>query len=46
MLGAAFSGFAVVTMLAVVVRSLLRLKDLVTERHLDMLGRLTLATAA
>jgi molybdopterin-containing oxidoreductase family membrane subunit len=42
-LGAAFSGFAVVTMLAVVVRSLLRLKDLVTERHLDMLGRLTLA---
>jgi Ni/Fe-hydrogenase subunit HybB-like protein len=43
-LGAAFSGFAVVTMLAVVVRSMLRLKDLVTERHLDMLGRLTLAT--
>jgi molybdopterin-containing oxidoreductase family membrane subunit len=43
-LGAAFSGFAVVTMLAVVVRSMLRLKDLVTELHLDMLGRLTLAT--
>ena len=43
-LGAAFSGFAVVTMLAVMVRSLLKLKDLVTERHLDMLGRMVLAT--
>jgi molybdopterin-containing oxidoreductase family membrane subunit len=42
-LGAAFSGFAVVTMLAVVIRSMLKLRDLVTERHLDMLGRLTLA---
>jgi molybdopterin-containing oxidoreductase family membrane subunit len=43
-LGAAFSGFAVVTMLAVMVRSMLGLKDLVTEFHLDMLGRMTLAT--
>jgi Ni/Fe-hydrogenase subunit HybB-like protein len=43
-LGAAFSGFAVVTMLAVMVRSLLGLKDLVTDRHLDMLGRMVLAT--
>ena len=43
-LGAAFSGFAVVTMLAIIVRSLLRLKTLVTEFHLDMLGRMTLAT--
>jgi molybdopterin-containing oxidoreductase family membrane subunit len=43
-LGAAFSGFAVVTMLAVMVRSLLKLKNLVTERHLDMLGRMVLAT--
>ena len=43
-LGAAFSGFAVVTMLAVVVRALLKLKDLVTERHLDLLGRMTLMT--
>ena len=43
-LGAAFSGFAVVTMLAVMVRAMLGLKDLVTERHLDMLGRMTLAT--
>ena len=43
-LGAAFSGFAVVTMLAVIVRALLKLKDLVTERHLDMLGRMTLMT--
>lgn len=43
-LGAAFSGFAVVTMLAVIVRSLLGLKDLITAFHLDMLGRMTLAT--
>ncbi|MBO0749348.1 MAG: polysulfide reductase NrfD [Porphyrobacter sp.] len=43
-LGAAFSGFAIVTMLAVMVRSLLGLQDLVTERHLDMLCRMMLAT--
>jgi molybdopterin-containing oxidoreductase family membrane subunit len=42
-LGAAFSGFAVVSMLAVVIRALLGLRDLVTDWHLDMLGRLTLA---
>ncbi|WP_395396293.1 NrfD/PsrC family molybdoenzyme membrane anchor subunit (plasmid) [Novosphingobium sp. BL-8A] len=43
-LGAAFSGFAVVTMIAIVLRHMLRLEDLVTARHLDMLGRMTLAT--
>jgi molybdopterin-containing oxidoreductase family membrane subunit len=44
LVGAAFSGFAVVTMLAVILRAMLGLRDLVTERHLDMLGRMTLAT--
>ena len=43
-LGAAFSGFAVVSMIAVGLRSMLGLKDLVTPWHLDMLGRLMLAT--
>lgn len=43
-LGAAFSGFAIVSMLAVVLRRVLSFESLVTERHLDMLGRLTLAT--
>lgn len=43
-LGAAFSGFAVVTMIAVVLRHMLKLEDLVTERHLDLLGRMLLAT--
>jgi molybdopterin-containing oxidoreductase family membrane subunit len=41
-LGAAFSGFAVVSMIAVVLRHALRLQDLVTEKHLDLLGKLTL----
>jgi molybdopterin-containing oxidoreductase family membrane subunit len=41
-LGAAFSGFAVVSMLSVWLRAMLGLKGLVTERHLDMLGILTL----
>ena len=43
-LGAAFSGFAVVSMLTVWLRAMLGLKDLVTPRHLDMLGMLTLVT--
>lgn len=43
-LGAAFSGFAVVAMIAVAMRGPLGLADLVTERHLDLLGRMTLAT--
>jgi Ni/Fe-hydrogenase subunit HybB-like protein len=43
-LGAAFSGFAVVSMLSVWLRAMLHLEELVTPWHLDMLGILTLAT--
>jgi molybdopterin-containing oxidoreductase family membrane subunit len=43
-MGAAFSGFAVVSMIAVVLRHALDLKNLVSERHLDLLGKLLLAT--
>ncbi|MGO4567627.1 NrfD/PsrC family molybdoenzyme membrane anchor subunit [Rhizobium sp. 2YAF20] len=43
-LGAAFSGFAVVAMIAVALRHALGLGDIVTERHLDLLGRFLLAT--
>jgi molybdopterin-containing oxidoreductase family membrane subunit len=43
-LGAAFSGFAIVSMIAVLLRHALGLGDLVTERHLDLLGKLLLAT--
>jgi molybdopterin-containing oxidoreductase family membrane subunit len=40
--GAAFSGFAVVSMIAVVLRHALGLRNLVTSRHLDLLAKLTL----
>lgn len=43
-LGAAFSGFAVVSILTVWLRTMLGLEQLVTPRHLNMLGILTLAT--
>lgn len=43
-LGAAFSGFAVVSMIAIAMRAALPLHDLVTEHHLDMLGLAVLAT--
>jgi Ni/Fe-hydrogenase subunit HybB-like protein len=43
-LGAAFSGFAVVSVIAVVLRHAFQLENLVSERHLDLLGRLLLAT--
>jgi molybdopterin-containing oxidoreductase family membrane subunit len=43
-LGAAFSGFAVVSMIAVALRHALGLGDLVTPRHFDLLGKLLLAT--
>ncbi len=43
-MGAAFSGFAVVSMLTVWLRAMLGLQVLVTQKHLDMLGRLLLAT--
>lgn len=42
--GAAFSGFAVVAMIAVVLRRGFALHDLVTPRHLDHLGKLFLAS--
>jgi molybdopterin-containing oxidoreductase family membrane subunit len=41
-LGAAFSGFAVVSMITVAIRRALSLERLVTLRHLDLLGKLTL----
>lgn len=43
-LGAAFSGFAVVSMIAIALRHALGLGDLVTPRHFDLLGKLLLAT--
>jgi molybdopterin-containing oxidoreductase family membrane subunit len=43
-LGAAFSGFAVVSMIAVTMRHALGLGRLVTAKHLDLLGKLLLAT--
>jgi Ni/Fe-hydrogenase subunit HybB-like protein len=42
-LGAAFSGFAVVAMIAIALRSLFRLENLVTDDHLDLLGKVLLA---
>lgn len=42
--GAVFSGFALVSLLAIGLRWLLRIEMLITPRHLDMLGRLLLAT--
>ena len=43
-LGAAFSGFAVVSMIAVTLRHALGLGELVTERHFDLLGKMLLTT--
>jgi len=43
-LGAAFSGFAVVSMIAVLLRHALGLAALVTKRHFDLLGKFLLAT--
>jgi Ni/Fe-hydrogenase subunit HybB-like protein len=40
--GAAFSGFGVVMMLAIVIRRAFHLEDLVTAFHLDVLARITL----
>lgn len=40
--GALFSGFSTVALLAIVLRSLFNLKDLVTRVHLDYLGRMML----
>lgn len=43
-LGAAFSGFAVVSVIAVALRSMLGLQNLVTRKHFDVLGKVLLAT--
>jgi molybdopterin-containing oxidoreductase family membrane subunit len=42
-LGAAFSGFAVVAMIAIVLRHAFGFDNLVTDRHLDALGKVLLA---
>ena len=43
-LGAAFSGFAVVSIIAIALRSLFGIENLVTDDHLDLLGKVLLAT--
>jgi molybdopterin-containing oxidoreductase family membrane subunit len=43
-LGAAFSGFAVVSMIAIALRTVFNLDNLVTDQHLDILGQVLLAT--
>lgn len=40
--GALYSGFSTVALLAVIMRSLFGLKELITRRHLDYLGRMML----
>ena len=42
-LGAAFSGFAVVAMIAIAIRALFQRENLVTDDHLDVLGKVLLA---
>jgi len=43
--GALFSGFATVSLLAVITRRFFHLEDLITRRHLDYLGRMMLLFA-
>jgi molybdopterin-containing oxidoreductase family membrane subunit len=43
-MGAAFSGFAIVAMIAIGVRALFQLPNLVTDDHLDVLGKVLLAS--
>jgi molybdopterin-containing oxidoreductase family membrane subunit len=43
-MGAAFSGFAVVSLIAISLRTLFDLRNLVTDDHLDVLGKVLLAT--
>lgn len=43
-LGAAFSGFAVVSIIAISLRGWFGLDNLVTDQHLDLLGKVLLAT--
>lgn len=42
--GAIFSGFAMVLTITIPLRALLRLKDIVTTRHLDLMAKVMLAT--
>jgi Ni/Fe-hydrogenase subunit HybB-like protein len=42
--GAIYSGFAMVLILAIPIRSLYNLKDMITERHLDNAAKVMLAT--
>ena len=42
--GAIYSGFAMVMILAIPIRSFFNLKDMITDRHLDNMARITLAT--
>jgi molybdopterin-containing oxidoreductase family membrane subunit len=43
-LGAAFSGFAMVAIIAIVIRAMFQMRNLVTDKHLDVLGKVVLAT--
>src|SRR5262249_25099855 len=42
--GAIFSGMAMVLTLAIPLRALLRMKDLITTRHLDLMAKVMLGT--
>ena len=42
--GAIYSGFAMVMILAIPIRSVFKLQDMITDRHLDNMARVTLAT--
>jgi molybdopterin-containing oxidoreductase family membrane subunit len=42
--GAIYSGFAMVMILAIPIRSVFKLQDMITDRHLDNMARITLAT--
>jgi Ni/Fe-hydrogenase subunit HybB-like protein len=44
--GAMFSGFAMVVILAVLIRKALHLKSLVTDRHFDAMGKIVVAAAS
>jgi molybdopterin-containing oxidoreductase family membrane subunit len=43
--GAIFSGFAMVTTLAIVVRRIFHIENIITKRHLDNMAKIMLATA-
>jgi Ni/Fe-hydrogenase subunit HybB-like protein len=43
--GAIFSGFAMVLILAILIRSVYKLQDFITLDHLDVMGKLVLATS-